>query len=182
MTLRVTITRERTDDLGTYGRMRIEGKDFTCLTGELPWRGNKPGLSCTKAGVYATKLQNSQHFKVPLYHLEDRDGRVAEEIHPGNWCGDVTKGFKSDVRGCILLGNTIGDILRPDKTFQKGVGQSHDALERFMKITAGEDLELTIIWKGIDPEKDGNHGNAAESGVSGGSPDGHGTTRPTLGG
>src|SRR5260221_200739 len=143
--LKVTITREHHGDTGTFGRMRIAGMDFTCLTGELPYRDNTPDKSCTKAGVYRTDLRDSPHFGRPVYHLEDRDGRKNEEIHWGNFCGDVDKGFRSDVLGCIILGNSIGDVMRPDKVFQKGVAQSHDAFNRFMAATGGAEIEITII-------------------------------------
>lgn len=142
--LQLTLAREKTSDLGTFGFIRVGDARF--LTGELPWRGNKPGLSCTKAGVYILDRRNSAHFHMPLYHLQDRDGRTNEEIHPGNWCGDVQKGYASDVKGCILLGFSIGDVLRPDKVFQLGVAQSKHAVERFMELTKEQPIELTIVW------------------------------------
>ena len=57
--------------------------------------------------------------------------------------GDVAKGFRSDLLGCVTLGTAVGE-LQVDGHPQRAVLNSKVAFEEFMTAAAGEDLEISI--------------------------------------
>ena len=116
------LTRIGSDDSGTFGKL-VTDRGFTCFTGELPWRDNKRGESCIPAGQYLCLYKYSPCHQRNVYHLQDVLNRTEIEIHPGNWCGDKSKGYKSDVLGCIIVGFAIVSI-----DGQKGVSHSKRTL------------------------------------------------------
>ena len=136
---RVTITRTETDDQGTFGLWQSDS-GFQVYTGELPWKGNKPNVSCIPAGKYQCAIRDSKkHGR--CYGVEGVPGRTDIECHKGNFCGDESKGFKSDVLGCIIVGRAIDEIAG-----QKAVINSSDALKSLEDDLAGEAFTLTIEW------------------------------------
>lgn len=136
---KVTITRTETDDSGTFGLWQSDS-GFQCYTGELPNLKNVPGKSCIPAGSYQAAIRASvKHGK--CYGINGVKGRSDIEVHSGNFCGNVDKGIKSDVLGCIILGNSIGEI-----GGQKCVMSSKDALARAVSDLDGEAFNLTIEW------------------------------------
>lgn len=138
----VTITRFETDDMGTFGD-GVTNSGFSFYSGELPWRNNEKGFSCIPegGGTYECALVDSPKFG-EVYEVKNVAGRSFILLHPGNWCGDVTKNLKSDVEGCILLGNAISFLAG-----QKQLLSSRDAFNRFMADLDGEPFLLTIKWK-----------------------------------
>lgn len=110
-----------------------------CFTGELPWNDNKPDISCIPVGIYQCKVVESEKFGV-VYSIQEVPGRTDILIHAGNFAGVKTKGYKSDIEGCILLGRAIGDI-----SGQKALKNSKETLKTFMLDRQGQDFELTII-------------------------------------
>jgi len=105
---RIGLRRLRTSDTGTEGVLLLPDGVF-CGTLELPWRGNAPSVSCIPCGEYAAEIRDSPHFG-KVYQVKDVPGRSFIEIHPGNFAGDVTRGLRSDVEGCILLGRSFGPL------------------------------------------------------------------------
>ena len=101
----VNIFRLQRSDQGTFGKLHYQ--DFSCYTLELPWRNNQSNISCIPAGEYATKLRVSPKFG-QTYWVTKVENRAFILIHSGNWAGDVKKGFKTHVNGCILLGKQRG--------------------------------------------------------------------------
>src|SRR4030065_250290 len=97
----VYIYRFAEDDCGTQGILCAHG--FFCKTLELPWRNNQKGKSCIPPGNYKCVVRQSPS-KGMVYHLYGVKDRSNILIHLGNWAGDADKGLKSDVAGCILLG------------------------------------------------------------------------------
>lgn len=135
----VTLTRTETGDDGTFGLIKTDS-GFSCYSGELPWRGNAIGISCIPAGVYVVQRFNSpKHGE--CYLITDVPGRTVTEIHKGNFCGDISKGRKSDVEGCVLPGNALGDIAG-----QPCVLASGDALARLEADLECQPFQLTIKW------------------------------------
>ena len=135
---KVKITRDPSEDAGTFGVLTTDS-GFSCYSGELPWRENKTGISCIPPGVYkCEKREFPKHGKV--YEVLSVPGRTAILVHKGNYCGDRNKGLKSDVEGCLILGNAIGKIGK-----QKALLSSRDALARFEADLDGEPFELTIV-------------------------------------
>lgn len=97
-----TLHREPTTDVGTFGILTtIDGLQLYSL--EPPWRDNARGLSCIPPGEYECSWHQSPRFGA-VYRLGGTAPREEILIHPGNWAGDVRKGYVSDSEGCILLG------------------------------------------------------------------------------
>lgn len=142
LTMDVTITRIRSGDDGTFGKLSSEG--FSCFTGELPWRNNMRGISCVPAGVYHCQIRQSPKFG-KVYHLTDTPGRSLVLIHSGNFCGDTSKGYTSHVEGCILLGRFFGRIANRHGEMQAAVCSSLPAVDAFKKAMGMQPFTLTII-------------------------------------
>lgn len=110
----VILQRLEAGDEGTFGRIEFKGK--TLVTGELPWRDNRPNISCIPPGIYrmvweqSPRLTQLRGVEVFTYRAQFVAGHAGILIHSGNFCGDVALGFKSHVEGCILLGKTRGTL------------------------------------------------------------------------
>lgn len=134
-----TLTRRNSTSSGTFGDWRSDS-GFSCHTGELPWRDNQHDVSCIPAGQYLCKLVFSPHHQRYLYEMQAVPGRQCCEIHAGNWCGDTSKGLKSDVLGCIIVGSAVGFL-----ACQMAVLNSTNTLKMLMDDMSGEDFMLTIV-------------------------------------
>ena len=64
------IERYESGDMGTFGALFAEG--FTCYTGELPWRDNKPEISCIPVGLYKVIWAMSPRLKRKTPRLADQ--------------------------------------------------------------------------------------------------------------
>lgn len=139
------LTRLETGREGTFGQL-ITDSGFTATTGELPWKNNEKGHSCIPTGLYRCSWGMSSKFG-SCYHLKEVPDRSDILIHSGNFCGDKEKGFKSDVEGCILIGETVGQLEK-----QKAVLNSKHAIGG-LRIAFGLDpFDLTIRWaEGKEP-------------------------------
>ena len=140
----VKISRKHTGDQGTDGVLVVSGNPFTCVTGELPWRDNAPDLSRIPVGTYRCSQLFSPHFGQPVYHVLGVPGRGDVEIHWGNWFGDTTLGFRSDVLGCILLGAEVTQMAPPGMAVQLAISGSKPTVLEFMNILQGLDFILTV--------------------------------------
>lgn len=60
-------------------------------------------------------------------------------IHAGNYGGDIIKGYRSDIQGCILLGSARGHL-----NGQPVVTSSKVALKEFMDALDRKPFELEI--------------------------------------
>lgn len=133
----VYLNRDPSDDQGTSGVVTTpSGSRY--YSGELPDLDNIPDKSCVKkASIICRYLPSPKHGW--CYYLLDVDGRVNVEIHAGNFFGNVDKGYKSDVLGCIILGRAIGEI-----DGQRALLSSRDALHAFEADMEKKDFMLTI--------------------------------------
>lgn len=122
----VVLVRGAGDDQGTPGRFFIDGLPL-CLSLELPDRGNAPMVSRIPAGGYLCVWQKSPRFGW-CYQVLNVPGRSRILIHPANWAGDVSLGFKSDLNGCIAPGEKRGILAG-----QRAVLASRLAFNRFNK-------------------------------------------------
>lgn len=140
--LRVVLTRCTESDEGVFGYLDIY-KDgarlYTCRTGELPYKDNKPNVSCIPVGTYKCEPWDSVKFP-NTYHIKNVPDREAILIHTGNHCGDTSKGYKSDVEGCILVGERCGKLNN-----QKAVLSSKQAMQDIRVIIGRENFLLTIV-------------------------------------
>lgn len=101
----VSIIRHSTNELATYGTLRVIKNDkiiFECCTLERGWLDNQTGISCIPAGIYNVTKTYSNRFKKPLYLINDVPGRAGIRIHPAN--------FASQLNGCVALGSSFADI------------------------------------------------------------------------
>lgn len=134
-----TLTRKKTGDSGTFG-MLVTDNGQTFISGELPWRDNARGLSCIPLGEYVCIWTFSPAHSRQLYQLQGVKDRSEVQIHPGNYCGDTTKGMRSDVMGCIILGMTLGRLEGQD-----AVITSKGAVRDFEDAMGCEPFKLAIV-------------------------------------
>jgi hypothetical protein len=139
--MNLQIKRSSATDQGTFGVMSYEGK-FICYTGELPWRDNKPQISCIPPGAYTVEPWNSRKFP-NTYHLKDVQGRSAILTHQGNLCGDKSKGWLSHVLGCIAVGDKRGTIRG-----QQAVLLSVVAMRHLRELIGRKSFGLDIVGAG----------------------------------
>ena len=139
--MRITIQRLSSTDQGTRGLLLMDG--FWCHTLELPWRDNRPNVSCIPPGEYPLRKVRARRAiggRRDLYLVEDVPGRSGILIHAGNFAGDSEKGYKRNSWGCPLLGLHAGVL-----NGQRAVLASRQAVREFMAIADGRDGVLTII-------------------------------------
>lgn len=140
---KVTLKRKSSDVDGTFGKLFFNG-EYVCRTGELPEQGgdlntpNEKGTDCIPKGVYQCEIRQSPKFG-KTYWVKDVPNRQWILIHKGNFCGDIKRGRKSDVEGCIILGTDVGYL-----GDQKAVINSGVAFKQFMALANDEPFELTI--------------------------------------
>jgi hypothetical protein len=158
LTVRGEVLRSQFGPLGTPGRMRLDNS-FECDTLEKNWHDNKNGISCTMADTYHGRVVYSDHFKRNVIRFDDKNGRVACEIHHGNFAADEqdldNDGLAeiTSVHGCTLVGHNFGLIQRKDGKQQYGIRNSVAALDALLKsledsMQAGgyHDVVITYRW------------------------------------
>ncbi len=135
----VKIVRDPSEASGTFGVLTADM--FRCYTLELAWLDNLPNVSCIPPGTYVCALVTSPKFGA-VYEIKDVPKRTHVLIHKGNYAGSAP--LKSDVEGCILVGNAIGEIAG-----QRALLSSRDAFNRFMAEIGGDPFELAIEWANV---------------------------------
>lgn len=132
-----TLTRAPSTNQGTFGMfVMADGTHFHSL--ELPWLGNANDVSCIPPGVYTCKwIESPKHGE--CYQVMDVPNRDFIEIHSANFGGDKSKGFISELLGCIALGTAIGIL-----DGQLAVLNSKMAISIFEQKQAKQDFQLTI--------------------------------------
>lgn len=143
------LTRENGEDSqGTFGDLTTDS-GFTCKTIELPWRENKPHISCIPEGDYIFKWLNSpKHgWCYHLYQPEPKD-RTFIEIHSANLAGDTSLGYVSQLEGCISPGISKclfrGGENPAGEHDQLGVSSSKEALDKLQKDLKADEFKLII--------------------------------------
>ncbi len=100
---------------GTPGQLIFPFATYFCL--ELPWRGNKPLLSCIPPGKYEVRWTRSPRLKRFTYEILNVIGRSGIRIHAGNYAGATDVGFLTHSLGCPLLGRSFGT--KPQLTIRR---------------------------------------------------------------
>lgn len=137
--MKIYIRRLDSGDQGTFGRLYIDDNE-AFYTMELPWRDNQPNFSCIPKDTYHATLVYSNHFKKKVYLLGDVPNRFGVCIHAATYAGDVTKGYRNHLAGCIALGEKIGVM-----EGQKCLLLSRSAITRFEQLTKGQEIEVEIL-------------------------------------
>lgn len=155
------LQREKSTDGGTFGKLTLpDGTTYNTL--ELAWRNNETGKSCIPPGTYQVETRNSPKFGSGVYEVKNVPGRTAILIHSGNYAGNVDKGQKSNVQGCILLG-----FSRSVQSGQPMINESKAAMESFMSKMGGRPFTLTVISaEGESSAPADSQGQATNAGVS----------------
>lgn len=135
--IRAGLRRLEHGDQGTRGVLILPDAVF-CNTLELPWRDNRPNVSCIPCGEYDVAIRQSPRFG-PVYHVKDVPGRTFIEIHSGNLAGDTAKGYRTHVEGCILLGQYFGRI-----EGQVAVLVSRPTVRKLMERLDGKPFRLVV--------------------------------------
>ncbi len=140
------LIREPSTDAGTFGKLTINNGEWSCVTGELPWRDNDKGSSCIPPGKYLCKWINSPKH-AECYQVTDVPERDMIEIHSANYMGDpmkvnpVTDTFYiSQLLGCIALGREVGML-----DGQKAILKSKETIADFERRMGTNDFTLEII-------------------------------------
>lgn len=136
--LKATLTRFSSSEFGTKGILAFDG-GFTCKTLELMWNGNMKNISCVPTGTYKCDLYPSSKFGL-VYVLEEVPNRTGILIHAGNFAGAKNLGHKTDVEGCILVGEKFGVL-----DGQPAILNSRKTLLALKDFTDNEPFELTIL-------------------------------------
>lgn len=134
----IRIIRMESGDQGTFGRLVLPNTFF--YTGELPWRGNAPNISCIPEAAYEATYTWSPRFQRMLYLIHPVEGRSGIRKHPANLMGDVALGYRSQLNGCIALGERLGWL-----GGQKAVLLSSPAVRRFHELMGGKPFKLEVV-------------------------------------
>ena len=134
------IHRSKYRDEQTEGILRLydgERPVFSCVTLELGWKDNTPNISCIPKGIYRATSRISEkygkHYRVLQSDGSEVPGRDYILIHIGN--------FKSDIRGCMLVGQTHTDL---NADGYLDVTASGLTLNRLLELAPdGFDFEIT---------------------------------------
>ncbi len=134
---KVFLWRLKRHDQGTEGFLFTD--NFNCHTLELPWRDNQKNISCIPAGTYEVEIRISPRYG-KIYWVMKVEGRTYILIHSGNYAGDIEKGYKTHVNGCILLGKKMGFLGE-----QRAILNSRITIRKFMNHMEMKKFELTIM-------------------------------------
>ena len=138
--MNLKLTRFDSSDAGTFGVLWIPGFPGVLFTGELPDRQNQSNISRIPAGKYRGIWCHSPRFKRNMYVLEPVPNRAGIRIHVANYMGDVQKGYKAQLNGCVALGEKLGKL-----DGQKAVLLSGPAIRRFESFMKGQNYNLEIV-------------------------------------
>jgi hypothetical protein len=117
-------------DHGAFGRIWARGLGL--FTGEQPWRDNARNVSCippapdAEPELHRVVWTFSPRFRRFMYLLLGTEPRTGIRKHPANLMGDRALGFRSQLNGCIALGERLGWL-----DGQKALLLSAPAVRRF---------------------------------------------------
>ena len=105
---------------------------FSCVTLELPDKGNRNSISSIPVGTYRVVHRQSKKYKNHLILLDVPNRRYIL-IHSGN--------FYTDTRGCILVGSRFGEV---NNDSSLDITASKRTLANLLEATDEGGFELTI--------------------------------------
>lgn len=137
MTPDAILQRMEEGDQGTFGR--FVAQSLNLYSGELPDRENRPQVSRIIPGTYQAISTYSPKFGRHLYLIGPVTGRLGIRVHSANLMGDIEKGYRSQLNGCISFGERLGWI-----EGQKALLLSAPAVRRFESFFAHKPFTLEI--------------------------------------
>lgn len=135
--MKVLLLRTKSTDQGTFGRLLYNDK-IRYYTLEPPWRNNEKGVSCIPEGEYKAVWHHSPKYGW-CYLITGVPNRSFILVHPGNFGGDVFKGYRTHTKGCILVGTRRG-ILED----QEVILASKSAVKKLFKELEEKDFVLKV--------------------------------------
>lgn len=135
MILKAFLNRLTKNEKQTLGRFTLyDGLEevFSCVTLELPDKGNRNSISSIPIGTYKVIHRRSKKYNNHLILLDVPNRRYIL-IHSGN--------FYTDTRGCILVGSRFGEI---NQDSLLDITASKRTLSRLLETTDEGGFELTI--------------------------------------
>jgi len=103
--MKITLSRLNDNGTQTLGLLFVADNKlnplYYCWTLELPWKWNKPNVSCIPPGEYPCKKIISPNLGECIA-INNVPGRTLIRIHSGN--------FYTQIKGCILVGESPADI------------------------------------------------------------------------
>lgn len=136
----IDLVRHLTDEQGTPGVISLG--PWMAHSLELPWLDNQPNISCIPAGLYSMEVVKTRKpigGRSLLYLIKEVPERTGILAHAGTWAGDKSKGYRSSVLGCVLMGYRTG--IYHD---QRAIFDTRRAIGDFMAITGGAPLKIRI--------------------------------------
>lgn len=154
----------RVGDQGIYGILTLptEYGNQAFVTLELPWQDNHQTYSHIPIGTYSMGWTTSAHFPEGSFEIFNVPNREGIRLHNMNFAGDITKGWASDVEGCIGLGldkgvlpcpsvsNVGGQSCSNSGQMQAAVLNSKQARMRFEELLPhdqGIQIVISESWK-----------------------------------
>ena len=125
-------------DQGTFGR--LTAGSLSLYSGELPWRDNRPNVSCVPPGTYRVAWTYSDRFRRWMYLLLGTNPRAGIRKHAANLMGDDRMGYRRQLNGCIALGEKLGWM-----DGQKALLLSAPAVRRFEEHMGRKPFLLEIV-------------------------------------
>ena len=117
---------------GTFGN--LVGPWGHRLSVELPWRHNRPNVSCIPLGVYPVIWTWSPRFERMMYLVTQVPGRSGIRLHVANW--------PRNLEGCIGPGRKLARFGRPKPAW--GVTNSGSTLHEIESVMATRPFKLNV--------------------------------------
>lgn len=137
----ITVVRQITDEQGTPGLISLG--PWTAHSLELPWRDNQRDVSCITAGIYPMEVVKTRRpigGRSHLYLIKNVPERTGILAHAGTWAGDTSKGYRSSVLGCLLIGYRAGVYQQ-----QRAIFDTRRAIGDLLSITGGRPTQIQFI-------------------------------------
>lgn len=119
---------------GTFGTIDDEGQPFAC-TVELPWRDNKPFISCIPSGEYTCEMTRSMKHGL-VYRILFVPNREDCLIHWGN--------IFIESEGCIIIGERFGILKEVTAVLGSKINPGEGYLEFMRRAMDFKQIKLII--------------------------------------
>ncbi len=130
------LIRFKSSDQGRLGLFLLDS--FEAKTIELPWKDNRPNVSCIPTGLHKCEYRYSRKYK-GHYHITGVPNRTWILTHNGVWAGDVEKGYRTHSAGCVIMGKYHGKYKGQDCVFVSRI-----TLRRLVNFMKKEPFELEV--------------------------------------